>query len=136
MTTTQQLNRWMMRRDRTYLGAFALDKVPSFPPPPCNTSVCFIVNTQTANLPGQHWIAVRCVLDRAWIFDPLASPLGPPPELCDHLLLHCQMTMLHFCKTMIQPLNTTTCGYHCVYFLLMNCGAPSESAATSFISKL
>jgi hypothetical protein len=132
MTTTNQLNEWMVRHDPTYLGAFPLDKIPRVPPG--RYSYCFIINTQTHNLAGQHWMAVRCLASEAWVFDPLSFP--PIPELCNHLLSHCHIIQLHFCKTSVQPLSSNTCGQHAVYFLLKGEGAPSEQMLKSVISKL
>jgi len=105
-TTTEQLTLWM-RHDPTFMGVFPLNCVPHLPPGKTNN--CFIVNTHTDNLPGQHWIAVRLVYDQAWIFDPLAS--SPPPyALCHHLLAHCHIRVLHVCAVSVQPRNTLSCG--------------------------
>ena len=132
MSTTDQLTRWM-RNDPSFVGVFPLNRIPHL-----NSSVVMhglIVNTQTDNLPGQHWIAVRILFDRAWIFDPL--PLHPPPPtLCDHLLHHCNIRSLYICTLQVQPPTSQTCGHHCVYFLNMLQPAPSESAVLEYISKL
>ena len=133
MTTTKQLNDWMHRHDATYVGTFSLNTVPALPPSSSSSS-SFIVNTQTENLPGQHWIAVRCIRDTAWIFDSLAFP--PLPTLCNHLLIHCHMKHLYQCKTVVQPPQTQTCGHHCVFFLLRNEAASSEEEVKSFVATL
>lgn len=39
-----------------FMGVFALDQLPSHLPRHCTFS--FIVNTDTSNLPGRHWLAV------------------------------------------------------------------------------
>jgi hypothetical protein len=130
MTTSYQLTEWMQQHDPSYIGTFSLNTVPSSP----SNSFSFIVNTHTENLPGQHWIAVRGISDEAWIFDPLALP--PPFALCNHLLLHCHMNKLYCCKTQVQPSFTQTCGHHCVFFLLTNSAASSESVVTSFVKNL
>jgi len=72
-TTTEQLTYWM-RHDPTFVGVFPLNSVPHLP---SSKDYCFIGNTHTDNLPGQHWIAVRIVHDQAWIFDPMASLPSP-----------------------------------------------------------
>ncbi len=132
MTDTEQLDHWM-RHEPSYLGAFALDQLPALRPPQKNH--CFIVNTQTSNLPGQHWVAVRVRYGSAWIFDPLAQP--PMAELCDHLrhrvgFIH----SLYLCKTKVQPSGSQTCGPHCVYFLYTFEAAASESLVLSFVHGL
>jgi len=130
MTTTEQLTRWM-RHDPTFVGVFPLDKIPSLH----GKSHSFIVNTQTHNLPGQHWIAVRTVFDRAWIFDPLSSH-PPPPSLCHHLSLYCNIYKLYVCRMSVQPPSSNTCGPHCVYFLYTGLPASSEYDVLEFINKL
>ena len=131
MTSTEQLNDWLRDRDPTYIGTFSLNTVPPMSP---NSLFSFIVNTHTVNLPGQHWIAVKSYLGKAWIFDPLAMP--PPPPLCNHLLLQCHVNELHICKTEVQSPLTQTCGHHCVYFLLMHKAAPSETVVKLFVNSL
>lgn len=128
-TTTLQLLHWM-RFDPTFIGVFSLDTIPHV-----NEIISgFIVNTDTANLPGQHWIAVRIVQDQAWIFDPLA--LLPPTQLCQHLVLHCDIRILHICNVPTQPVDAFTCGLHCVYFLYTATPADSETALYHFVSNL
>jgi hypothetical protein len=121
-----------MRYDPTFVGVFPLNRIPHLRKKSNNG---FIVNTQTDNLPGQHWIAVRTMLDRAWIFDPMASH-PPPPALCHHLLLYCNISFLYVCKVSIQPALTLTCGHHCVYFLYHNLPALSENDVIQYINKL
>ena len=131
MSTTDQLN-WWMRYDPSFVGVFPLNKIPHLRR--C-ASRALIINTQTDNLPGQHWIAVRTMWDRAWIYDPMASH-PPPPALCHHLLIYCNIAFLYICNVAIQPPLTNTCGHHCVYFLYHNASAPSEQAVVQFINKI
>jgi len=130
MTTMSQLNHWM-RKDASYVGTFSMNRIPHLPP---RLTSSFIVNTDSHNLPGQHWIAVRMIQDHAWIFDPLAYP--PPPTLCQHLLFHCHIRVIHICSIPVQPRNTVSCGQHCIYFLYVNLPAPSEYAVHQFVSAL
>ena len=132
MTTTLQLKHWM-RHDATFAGMFPLNIIPHLPRSSKGHS--FIVNTQTDNLPGELWIAVRIVHDQAWIFDSLSiSP--SPATLCHHLITHCFIRILHECEQRYQPLNTLTCGQHCIYFLYTSSPAPSETVVKSFVKKL
>jgi hypothetical protein len=132
MSTTSQLTHWM-RHDPTFIGVFPLDEIPHLPP--TATSHSFIVNNQTRNLAGQHWMAVRVVQSQAWIFDPL-SILPPPPLLSHHLLQHCHVHTLHVCDIQVQPLSTTSCGHHCVYFLYTGLPAVSETHVMDFVKQL
>ena len=130
MTTTQQLTLWM-RHDPNFIGVYPLDMLPHLNKP---LGWSLIVNTQTKNLPGKHWIAVRTHYDQAWIFDPLGYP--PPSELCHHLQMHCFMRIIHVSEVAVQLPNTITCGQHCIYFLYHSLPAPSEKVALDFVKKL
>lgn len=130
MSTTAQLKQWM-RHDPTFIGVYPLNKIPHLR----SGMKSFIINTHTDNLPGQHWIAVRSMWDRAWIFDPMAAH-PPPPALCHHLLVYCNISFLYVSKVAAQPPSTQTCGHHCVYFLYNNVPAPSERVVLDYINKL
>ena len=130
MTSSQQLIHWM-RFDVSFQGVFSLDTMPAMPR---LKTYGFIVNTQTQNLPGQHWIAVRVFHDQAWIFDPLAFP--PVAEIGQHLLDRCQIRVIHTPEVSIQPLNTVSCGQHCIYFLYTLSHASNEREVHEFINKM
>ena len=61
--STNYLNRWWRKHinHNRFLGVFAINLLPFVPRylRPCG----FIVNTDSANLPGQHWIAVVLTTD-------------------------------------------------------------------------
>jgi hypothetical protein len=120
-----------MRYDPTFVGVFPLNKISHLR----TKASAFIVNTHTDNLPGQHWIAVRTMWDRAWIFDPMSAH-PPPPALCHHLLLYCNIAFLYVCKVSAQPPSTQTCGPHCIYFLYTGQSATSENDVIEFINKI
>lgn len=69
---TLELNILGRANIKNFLGVFAADQKPSIKSrPPFN----FISNTQTKNLPGQHWVGVSVDWTRsAHIFDPLGFP--------------------------------------------------------------
>ena len=109
-------------------GVFPLNKIPHL-----NSSI--VMHGLIVNLPGQQWISVRILFDRAWIFDPL--PLHPPPPtLCDHLLHHCNIRSLYISTLHVQPPTSQTCGHHWGYFLNMLQPTPSERAVLEYINKL
>ena len=128
-TSTYQLTHWM-RHDPTFIGVFSLDMMPHLNKPRWS----LIFNIQTRNLPGLHWIAVRCHYDQAWVYDPLGQL--PPSELCHHLTQHCFIHDIHVSNVAYQLPNTLSCGQHCVYFLYHSVPAPSEQAAYSFVKNL
>lgn len=70
----------------------------------------FTINTQTSNLPGQHWVGVTVWPEQAasYIFDPLGLP--PPTLLIKALRKHLQVRHIAYNQRQIQPLNSLLCG--------------------------
>jgi len=104
---TDQLNRAGKRiMGYRYLGTYPLDKVPQLMK---NVMMQhFVINTQTSNLSGQHWIAVTVLHNsKAYIFDSFGLP---PPTLLIKQLKHQGITRIYFNKRQIQPFNTSFCG--------------------------
>ena len=92
-----------------FKGVFPLDKIPNHLIPPAN----FIINTDTHNLPGTHWIAIsyqrRGIVH---VFDPLG--LYYPYLLANSLQKYGRT---RFNKIMYQDPRTATCGQHCLDWL-------------------
>lgn len=74
----------------------------------------FILNTDTSNLPGQHWIAVIVRDNVAYCFDPLGSP---PPTFLAFWLNNQRFTHWSSNTRQIQPSYSNMCGQFCVHFL-------------------
>ena len=85
-----------------YMGAFALDELP-------NNPTKFIVNTDTGNLPGQHWIAVN----GNSVFDPTGYYY--PASLVKHLYKYYDSLIFNY-DSYQNPLDNT-CGLFCLYYL-------------------
>ena len=92
-----------------FAGVFAVDKVPHY-----NSSYSFIVNNQSSNLPGQHWLAVSIKNNNAFIFDPLGLP--PPSQLTHQLRAY----KIHYNTEQYQPTNSTLCGQFALSWLINN----------------
>jgi hypothetical protein len=95
-----------------FIGAFPLDRMPSHIGSPPKS---FIVNTDTNNLNGKHWLAVSYEqggIVRA--FDPLG--FFYPQLLISKLHSHPNVRV-HYNRTMIQNPFDQTCGLHCLIFL-------------------
>lgn len=112
---THQLNGigWYLFGCR-YLGTFALNGVPAKIDKTA-TLKHFIINTQTSNLPGQHWVAVTIQNNTAYIFDSFGNP---PKPLLVRQLKDQGITKIYYNKRQIQPYNTTFCGQLAVKHLL------------------
>jgi hypothetical protein len=89
-------------------GVFPLDKLPNV-----IGNGGYIVNTQTATLAGEHWLAVDVRNHQTYLFDPLGFYY--PPLLVSQLT---KRTRHIVCNTiMYQHPLTTTCGQHCLLWL-------------------
>ncbi len=90
---------------------------------------CVIINTDTNNLPGRHWIAVKNVGPNTIYFDP--AGWVPNKSICAYF-----KNLIEYTTNNIQPINSLTCGQHCIYFLYTNTHATSESMLLKFINNL
>ena len=98
-----------------YLGTFALDKVPLHFIRDAKLQH-FIINTQTSNLPGQHWIAVTvCDNNKAYIFDSFGVP---PPTLLINQLKRRGIRKIYYNKRQVQNFGTLLCGQLALQHLL------------------
>ena len=73
----------------------------------------FIYNLEPSLMSGSHWIATYVKDNVINYFDSFGLP--PFQEMVDHAKKK-NLTLLHQ-NQQIQHLNTTTCGYFCLYFL-------------------
>lgn len=96
-----------------FIGVFALNRLP-----PSLTHyakpLSFIVNTDTANLSGEHWIAVHFSnLDVIQAFDPLG--VFYPVLLSNYLAKRGRRVI--FNRVTYQDPTRRTCGQHCLRWL-------------------
>lgn len=91
---------------KCFLGVFPLDKLPTIP----DDGAMFIVNTDTSNLRGQHWIAVK----ENQVFDPLGSYY--PTALVKHMYQFYDVLDINY-ESYQNPMDDFSCGYFCLYFL-------------------
>lgn len=111
MYTNQLVEHAKSMKINNFIGVFALDKLPKHTLPPPSR---FIVNSNTHNLPGEHWIAVSYEnggIVRA--FDPLG--VYYPTKLVHYLANSSRQIV--FNRTMYQNPLTRTCGQHCLLWL-------------------
>lgn len=96
-----------------FVGVFPLNKLPPHLP---HGSGSFIVNSDTHNLPGEHWLAVSYKnggIVKA--FDPLGFfyPLG----LVNYLAKRFPRKTIQYNWKSYQKLSEKTCGEHCLRWL-------------------
>ena len=93
-----------------YIGTFPLNSPPFYLKP----NTCFIINTQSANLPGEHWLAVNITYTNIELFDPFG--LYYPSSLVNYLTRSSKHVT--FNRKQYQDFNTNLCGYYCLKWLV------------------
>ena len=73
----------------------------------------FIYNLEPSYMSGSHWVATHVKSGKINYFDSFGLP--PFQEIVNHAKKK-NLTLIHQ-NNQIQALNTTTCGYFCLYFL-------------------
>jgi len=104
-----------LRQDKfasqSFVGVFAADRLPvkEFPG-------SYVVNTDETGQPGQHWVAFYTVDDTIECFD----SFGKDPGVYNaHIKKWLDDTYKVIqCET-IQSDDTTVCGQHCLFFILL-----------------
>ena len=116
MLYSSQLINFVKNHPRLYkyfLGVYSRDYLPILSSK--NVAAGFIVNTDTSNLPGTHWIA--CVLlpsGQGEVFDSFGQI--PPTSIQVWMNRHCPRGWFYN-TTCIQGPLTTLCGGYCLFYL-------------------
>lgn len=123
-----------MRRDPVtahhYIGTYAADTLPRFPPYPA----LLIVNTMKSYSPGEHWVAIA--LDahgRGEYFD----SYGRGPVVREHRdFMARSCSRWRYNETWLQSLDSSVCGQHCVMYLVHRAhGITLDNYVQSYFSK-
>lgn len=107
MTDNYQLMR-MCKNVPFFRGVFMRDRLPKKPWKREN----IIVNLDSYNSRGTHWVALRILPNRAYYFNSFGN-LSPPPEIVQY----CSNRPIYFNKRRYQSFNSNQCGQLCVKFL-------------------
>ena len=128
VTTHGQLMNWL-RFHPSFVGVFARDGFIEYMRyTRLLDNCCFIVNTDTGNLPGRHWVAIYVRGLRTYYFDPAGGI--PISQICRAI----KGTILHNVKH-YQNLTDPFCGEHCVFFLYQSVPAINDHIAVSYVNK-
>lgn len=114
-TTTHDLlehGRKLMGAD--FVGVFPMDKLP--PLSTLTAGQAFIVNTDTSNLPGRHWIAVYVKQYVIEVFDPFGAT-AYPHLLVNHLHMDSRRRRVAYNRMAIQEPTSKLCGQHCLAWI-------------------
>lgn len=109
---TRQLRRALRFHPYTksiFGGVYAWNRLPTRVPE--NRTVAFVVNTDPAHKPGQHWVVFYIKKDTIYYFD----PYGIPPVRF-HKIFCCRKNVKYFGQR-LQGLGRM-CGHYCIYFVL------------------
>lgn len=93
---------------RYFRGVFMRDQLPK----KSNYYEDGILNLDTSENQGTHWIAYRRRGAKSYVFDPYGD-LSPPPELISYL----EPSKIHYNFERFQDYNTHYCGHLSVIFL-------------------
>jgi len=97
--------------NQTFLGVFAADQLTFNP---SKRPSCLIANTDPANLPGQHWVAIYFdAHDNVEYFD----SYGRHPSSAFASFMKKNAKRMHVYEKRLQSNDTFVCGMYCVYFL-------------------
>ena len=103
-----------------FIGCFAENQVSHliFKTFPCY----LIVNIDSSQLPGSHWLALGVYQNRIEIFDPLGFKIfkwsSIPCELLQFLHRLVGSRKLKISKR-IQSSNSNLCGFYCIFYVMM-----------------
>ena len=102
-------------RIRGFKGVFSLDNLPHDLRGRTTPPYRFVVNTHTANLPGEHWLAVSYEKGgHIFVFDPMG--IFYPPKLVKYLAKF--KKKLVFNKIPYQSPTSKQCGQWCLRWLI------------------
>ena len=71
----------------------------------------YIINMSDSNKPGTHWVALRKHLNEIYYFDSFGVIC--PREIYEHF----KDEEITFSTIQVQDINSTDCGYYCLYWL-------------------
>ena len=116
MDITNSVLHRLARKDyklrRCFLGVFPINRLPYIRRYPA----ALIVNTDTHNLPGQHWIAVYIDENKLGeVFDSFGRL--PPTRLQRWMNVNCRRGWTYSANALQFPFSTN-CGAFCLYCLL------------------
>jgi len=118
-----------------FVGVFPVDTLASDLSVGRFSKVSLVANTDSANLPGTHWIAVWYNGDQSpvEIFDSFA--LTPPAAVQLWCSKNCSNTWISSNMCIQHPLSTR-CGNYCCLFLINRPKFPTLDDCVNYISRL
>ena len=131
-TNENQLANYLSKRlPHTFRGVYSCNELSVSPKAlgwPNQPPHALIINTDTSNLPGQHWIAIYVTADnRGEVMD--SYGLLPPTTVQRWLNRHTRQWIAN--NRLIQPPNSDSCGQFCADYLVQRAKADSMHVVLS-----
>ena len=126
MMNSQQID-WILRRHvgRQFQGVYSCDDLPERP-------TLLIANTQPANRPGDHWIAISVHRNgNGQYFDSYGRP--PSKTFRDYMNRHCRKTW-SYSRKQLQSAVSNVCGQYCIVWCLLNSRASVDLSSLLYTS--
>jgi hypothetical protein len=122
------LKRLLLYKNVNFCGVFAADEVPKkFSKYP----LCFVINTDPANKPGEHWVACFAVSSSSLeFFDSFGLPTSAYPHIRGLPYVRT------FNEISLQPFFSRTCGHFCIFYISQRASGVPKHQIISRLSSL
>jgi hypothetical protein len=131
--TTRDIEIWL-QLEPNFLGVFPLNKLPSIGVPAIPNEIKLVINTDTDNLPGTHWIAVwrKEGTGECEVFDSFG--FIPPANV----QLWCNKNSSRWiCNNKcVQDPTSTLCGIYCCMYLTFRHKFNSLDECVKYLSEI
>ena len=120
-----------------FLGCFAQDSIDSLflQNLPCT----FLVNIDSHNEPGSHWIVLALFKESIEVFDPLGFKFynwqSVPCQLLTFIHSEASLKKLYI-SPQLQPLSSNLCAFYCMYFVIERSFRSFKSITANFSPSL
>lgn len=109
---------WLVRQDarlrRQFLGVFTADRLPALPEIQPRRPCGLIVNSDPANRPGTHWLAIYYGADGQ---DEFFDSYGESPSTYNRSWPEHMNPGYRYSTKKLQGDDTSVCGHYCVFYL-------------------
>ena len=103
----------------TFMGVFPSDQLPA----EISLPTTLVVNTDPADQPGQHWVAMYMGADGTTDYFDSYGMSPSVPSIKD--FLHDRSTYVNINPKQVQGYLSSVCGHYCIYFLTLRCHSVS-----------
>lgn len=107
-----------------FTGVFAADTIPNA----CEYPFCFVINTDPASKPGEHWVACYVTSpSKVEFFDSYGMPVEAYPNI------RLPYTVTKHNTVSLQDIGSYACGHYCIYYL---CNRAQGTSLSRIVERL